>query len=63
MANQRESAKKLRTLNAIVVHARELPAEGQELLLMMAKAMRYTRDCVEKEKIDKVHEKVERREN
>ena len=33
-------------LDEIIDNAIELPVESQDLLLMMAKAMRYTRECV-----------------
>lgn len=33
-------------LNKIIDSAAELPLESQDLLLMIAKSMKYTRDCM-----------------
>lgn len=44
MTKQMGSTKKV--LEEIIDNASELPVESQDLLLMMAKAMRHTRNCV-----------------
>ena len=36
----------VKILDEIINNATGLPLESQDLLLMMAKAMRYTRDCI-----------------
>lgn len=41
-------------VDEIIDNAIELPLENQEILLMMAKAMQYTRDC-EKEQGTRKH--------
>lgn len=33
-------------MDEIIDNASELPLESQDWLLMMAKSMRYTRDCI-----------------
>lgn len=43
---QKISIEKVRILNEIIENAAGLPVESQDLLLMMAKAMRHTRDCL-----------------
>ena len=46
MSMQTNSTKKVKILDEIINNATGLPLESQDLLLMMAKAMRYTRDCI-----------------
>lgn len=46
MAMQLNSVNKVSVLDEIIDNAVELPIEGQDFLLMIAKSMRYTRDCV-----------------
>ena len=47
---QADPAGRLKILDEIMENAGTLPLESQDLLLMMAKAMRHTRDCVIREK-------------
>lgn len=49
MAVQMKSVDRIATLNEIIDNAIELPLESQNLLLMMAKSMKYTRDCMTKQ--------------
>lgn len=51
MTTQKNSVKKISMLNEIIDNAVELPLESQNLLLMMAKSMKYTRDCMIGEKM------------
>lgn len=46
MTTQISSTQQAKVLDEIIDNAIELPVESQDLLLMMAKAMRYTRECV-----------------
>lgn len=46
MAVQNNSGQKTKIADEIIDNAIGLPVENQELLLMMAKAMQYTRKCV-----------------
>lgn len=46
LTTQFSSAKKREVLDEIIDNAISLPLESQELILGMAKAMRYTRECV-----------------
>lgn len=46
LAMQLNSVNKVSVLDEIIDNAVELPIEGQDFLLMIAKSMRYTRDCV-----------------
>ncbi len=46
MTTQISSTQQVKVLDEIIDNAIELPVESQDLLLMMAKAMRYTRECV-----------------
>ena len=50
MKMQADPAGRLKILDEIMENAGTLPLEIQDLLLMMAKAMRHTRDCVIREK-------------
>lgn len=43
---QESSVKKVKILDQIIDNATELPLESQDWLLLIAKSMRYTRDCV-----------------
>lgn len=43
---QLTSTKNVTVLDEIIDNASELPLESQDWLLMMAKSMRYTRDCI-----------------
>lgn len=45
MIKKINSIKKVEILNEIIERAIELPLESQNLLLFMAKAMQYTRNC------------------
>lgn len=45
---QLTSIKNVTVLDEIIDNASELPLESQDWLLMMAKSMRYTRDCIVK---------------
>lgn len=51
MAMQLDSNRQKKVVDEIIDHAIELPVENQEILLMMAKAMQYTRDCETKHKM------------
>lgn len=46
MGMQLTSTKNGTILDEIIDNASELPLESQDWLLMMAKSMRYTRDCI-----------------
>lgn len=46
MTTQKGSAQQLKVLDEIIDNATGLPVESQDLLLIIAKAMRYTRDCM-----------------
>ena len=46
MTTQISSTQQAEVLDEIIDNAIDLPVESQDLLLMMAKAMRYTRECV-----------------
>lgn len=46
MITPNSSIQQGKVIDEIIENAIELPVESQDLLLMMAKAMRYTRDCV-----------------
>lgn len=46
MATQNNSTQQVKVLDEIIDNAIMLPAGSQDLLLMMAKAMRHTRDCM-----------------
>lgn len=43
---QNKSAKQVQVLDEIIDNAVMLPVGSQDLLLMMAKAMRHTRNCM-----------------
>lgn len=40
------SAQQIKLLDELIDNATELPVESQNLLLMLAKAMSYTRNCI-----------------
>ncbi len=46
MTAQIGSVEKVKILDEIINNAIELPLESQDWLLMMAKSMRYTRNCM-----------------
>lgn len=46
MATQNSSIRQSKILDDIIDNAITLPVESQNLLLMMAKVMRHTRDCI-----------------
>ena len=46
MGMQLTSTKDVTVLDEIIDNASGLPLESQDWLLMMAKSMRYTRDCI-----------------
>ncbi len=43
------SSRQITIVDEIIDNATELPVESQNLILMMAKAMQYTRDCMMRE--------------
>lgn len=56
MTTQNSSIKQIKILDEIIDNAIGLPIESQDLLLMIAKAMRYTRDCIScKNEIEQPH--------
>lgn len=46
MTAQIGSVERVKILDEIINNAIELPLESQDWLLMMAKSMRYTRNCM-----------------
>lgn len=46
METQNTSVQQVRVLDELIDNAIGLPVGSQDLLLMMAKAMRHTRDCI-----------------
>lgn len=46
LTNQMSLLKKNEILDEIINNAIELPIESQDLLLMIAKGMRFTKDCM-----------------
>jgi len=52
LSMQTNSTKKVKILDEIINNAIGLPIESQIQLLMMARAMRYTRDCIMRENSD-----------
>ncbi len=46
MTMKTDGVGQVKILDEIINNATGLPLESQDLLLMMAKAMRYTRDCI-----------------
>lgn len=46
LTTQLPSTINITILDEIIDNASELPLESQDWLLMMAKSMRYTRDCI-----------------
>lgn len=53
MSVQLSSREKADIADEIINNAIGLPVENQELLLMMAKAMQYTRNCVLRQEADR----------
>ncbi len=47
MVTKLGSTQQVKLLDEIIDNAAGLPLESQDLLLMMAKAMKYTRDSIE----------------
>lgn len=63
MTTQNDSAGQVKIVDEIIDNAAGLSIESQYLLLMMAKAMRYTRDCVMRQlAVDQPH-KYQKREH
>lgn len=50
MTLQTSSANKMAIVNEIINNAVELPLEGQNVILLIAKSMKYTRECMMKQK-------------
>lgn len=50
MAVQTSSANKAAIINEIIDNAVELPLESQNVVLLIAKSMKYTRECVMRQK-------------
>lgn len=50
MAVQTSSTNKAAIINEIIDNAVELPLEGQNVVLLIAKSMKYTRECVMRQK-------------
>ena len=48
MESKISSTQQVKLLDEIIDNAAGLPVESQDLLLMMAKAMKYTRDSMER---------------
>lgn len=46
MSMQSDSKRQTKIADEIINNAIDLPVENQEILLMMAKAMQYTRNCM-----------------
>lgn len=46
MATQNTTVQQVKVLDELIDNAIGLPIGSQDLLLMMAKAMRHTRDCM-----------------
>lgn len=61
MTMQNESTEKTKVLDEIINGAVELPLESQDLLLMMAKAMRYTRDYIYRTEYRKLPSQISRK--
>ena len=53
MAAQDGSVKQTKILDDLIDNAVGLPIDSQNLLLMMAKAMRFTRECMTQKASDK----------
>ncbi len=50
MTLQTSSANKMAIVNEIINNAVELPLEGQNVILLIAKSMKYTRECMMRQK-------------
>lgn len=50
MTLQTNSANKMAIVNEIINNAVELPLEGQNVILLIAKSMKYTRECMMRQK-------------
>lgn len=50
MAVQTSPANKAAIVNEIIDNAVELPLESQNVVLLIAKSMKYTRECVMRQK-------------
>lgn len=50
MTTQTSSANKAAIVNEIINNAVELPLESQNVILLIAKSMKYTRECVMRQK-------------
>lgn len=50
MTLQTNSANKVSIVNEIINNAVELPLEGQNVVLLIAKSMKYTRECMTRQK-------------
>lgn len=50
MTTQTGSTNKAALVNEIINNAGELPLEGQNVVLLIAKSMKYTRECVMRQK-------------
>lgn len=59
LTTQNNGIEKISTLNQLIDNAIELPLGSQNLLLMMAKAMRHTRDCIEHKSADQSRKQEE----
>lgn len=51
MTTQNTSVQQVKVLDELIDNAIGLPVGSQDLLLMMAKAMRHTRDCMAKQDV------------
>ena len=49
MKEEDDSVQQVKILNELIENAMELPIESQNLLLILAKGMAYTRDCLVKQ--------------
>ena len=52
------TAEQAEILEAILNGAKELPVEGQNLLLMIAKGMAFSRDCLMKRECDEMEQET-----
>lgn len=46
MRTQNNSVQQIKVLDELIDNAIDLPLDSQDMLLMLAKAMRRTRDCI-----------------
>lgn len=49
MKSQINNIEKIKVLNELIENTKELPLESQNLILMIAKGMSYTKGCLEKQ--------------